>query len=498
MSSAPSRILLVYPPSRTQSHYSCPMGLMMLAAVLEKEGHEVRLLDANAAARHRSADDIVAEAADWRPDVIGVTIVTPLVRQAYRLAERLREGGYKLIAGGPHPTLLPEEPLEHGFDAVVVGEGEPTVVEAVEAVLGRAPMESVRGLVFRGADGLVHRNEPREPIADLDSLPAPARHLVTPADFGATPDLHAPLFTSRGCPARCAYCAGGLFGKKFRFRSADGVVDEMIALNREYGTRHFYFVDDAMTMDADRMRRICSRLIDERFGFTWNMMTRIDTMNEDLLDLVSRAGCVQIEYGVESGNPETLKKIHKPHTVEMVRRVIPMTARHGIRPMVFFILGFPWEDPQTTDATLELMRELSPHVVFQPAIASILVPFPGTEVYERYKDEYDFERWWLTDDRTYDAPRIETHAYYQTVMYRLGMVLDADFFRYSPEMKAKIHEVFRFMCASNMRQRGVLHRAMSLLALDVSRTLDSMSPRLERAVFRAPVKFRQLVKRAMM
>ena len=116
----------------------------------------------------------------------------------------------------------------------------------------------------------------------------------------------------------------------------------------------------------------------------------------------------------------------------MVRRVVPLTRRYGIRPVGFFILGFPWEDPQATDATLQLMRDLSPYIVFQPAIASILVPFPGTEIYDRYKDEYGFAQWWTSDDRTYDAPRIDTHPFYQTVMYRMGVVLDADFFRYTP------------------------------------------------------------------
>jgi len=496
MTTEPARILLVYPPSRTQSHFSCPMGMLMLAAVLEKAGYCVRLLDANAARRRLTAADVAAIAAEMRPDLIGMTLVTPLVKEAYRLAESLRSCGAKLVAGGPHATLLPDEPLDHGFDAVVVGEGEPTVVEAVEAVLGRTPLEAVQGLVYRGPDGQVRHNEPRPPVADLDSLPAPARHLLRAADFGSTADLHAHIFTSRGCPGRCAYCAGGLFGKKFRFRSADSVVDEMISLNRDYGTRHFHFVDDAMSMDRDRMKRICNRLIDERLGFTWHMMTRIDAVDEELLDLAARAGCVQIDYGVESGNPDTLKRIHKPHTVEMVRRVIPMTRRHGIRPVVFFILGFPWETPQAVDATLGLMRELAPYVEFLPAIASILIPFPGTELYDCYKDEYGLAGWWLSDDRTYDAPRSDTHAFYQTVMYRMGVVLDADFFRYSPDMKAKIHEVFRFMYASNARRRGLLFRTAAMLSLDISRKLDAVSPRLERALFKAPLKLRQLAKRA--
>jgi anaerobic magnesium-protoporphyrin IX monomethyl ester cyclase len=488
-------VLLIYPPSRTQSHFSCPMGMLMLGAVLERVGCKVRLLDANANCRRYSAAEIVALAEQMRPDVIGMTLVTPLVKEAYRLAQNLRGCGAKLIAGGPHATLLPGEPLEHGFDATVVGEGEPTIVEAIEAVLGRMPLDAVKGLAYRGVDGSVHYNEPRPLIADLDSLPPPARHLVAPADFGATADLHAHIFTSRGCPARCAYCAGGLFGKRFRFRAADSIVDEMIALNREHGTGHFYFVDDAMAMDRERMQRICGRIIQERLGFTWNMMTRIDTMDEELLDLAYRAGCRQIDFGVESGDPETLKKIHKPHTVEMVRRVIRMTRQRGICPVTFFILGFPWETPQSINVTIDLMKALAPDVLFMPALASILVPFPGTEIYDRYKDEYGFAEWWLRDDRTYDAPRIDTHAFYETVMFRMGVVLDADFFRYLPEMKAKIHEAFRFMFASNLARRGRLYRTAALLALDVSRKLDAVSPCLEHALFAAPAKLRQAVRR---
>jgi anaerobic magnesium-protoporphyrin IX monomethyl ester cyclase len=498
MMSAPAvKILLIYPPSRTQSHFSCPMGLLMLAAVLEKAGHEIHLLDANAANHRLSTEQIVEIAAGRQPDVIGITLVTPLVKEAYRLAAALRPCGARLIAGGPHATLLPEEPLENGFDAVVVGEGEPTVVEAVDAVLGRVPMASVKGLLYRSLDGRVQRNEPRPPVDNLDSLPAPARHLVNAADFGPpdNADLHAHIFTSRGCPGRCVYCAGGLFGKRFRFRSADSVVDEMIALNRDYGTRHFYFVDDAMTMDRTRIERICRRLIDERLGFTWNMMTRIDAVDEGLLALVSQAGCRQIEYGIESGNADTLKRIHKPHTAEMVRRIVPLTRRYGICPVGFFILGFPWEDPQATDATLQLMRELSPYIVFKPALASILIPFPGTELYDRYKEQYGFARWWLSDDRTYDAPRAETHALYETVMYRMGAILDADFFRYTAAMKAKIHEVFRFMYSSNARRRSFIVRVAALSALDLSRKLDAVSPRLERMLFKVPVTLWQAIKR---
>ncbi|OFX25512.1 MAG: hypothetical protein A2V77_19380 [Anaeromyxobacter sp. RBG_16_69_14] len=491
-----ARVLLVYPPSRTQKHSSCPASIMMLGAVLERAGYEVHLLDANAASRRLSTAQVVEHVRQLRPDVVGVTLLTPLVKEAYRLAFELRDCGARLLAGGPHATLLPEEPVEHGFGATVVGEGEPTIVEAVEAMLGRRPLESVLGLVYRGEDGHIEHNDPRPLVADLDSLPLPARHLVNPADYGSGPNeaLFTHVFTSRGCPARCAYCAGGLFGKKFRFRSADSVVDEMIAIHRSYGTRDFYFTDDAMSMNHQRTEQICRRLIDEQHGFTWSMMTRIDSVDEALLEMAAHAGCVQIDYGVESGNPQTLKRIHKPHTVEMVRRVIPLTHRHGIRSAVFFILGFPWEDAPAIDLTLQLMKDLSEYVVFCPAIASVLIPFPSTEIYERYKDQCGFASWWISDDRTFDAPRLGTHPFYQATTFRLGAVLDADFFHYSRKVKEKMFDVFRFMRASNLKERGFWSRFLRLGAFDLSRKLDSISPLLERAVFTVPLALMEVVR----
>jgi radical SAM superfamily enzyme YgiQ (UPF0313 family) len=179
----------------------------------------------------------------------------------------------------------------------------------------------------------------------------------------------------------------------------------------------------------------------------------------------------------------------------MVRRVIPMTHRAGIQPLVFFILGFPWEDPASIDETLALMKEISPYVDFHPAIASVLVPFPATELYDRYKDQFGFDGWWLSEDRAYDAPRAESHPYYQRVIYRLGAVLDADFFHYPPEVKEKIHEVVRFMHVSNLRNRSVLAQKGILFGLDLSRRLHAVAPRLERVLFNSLEEAKLLLKK---
>lgn len=488
-----ARVLLIYPPSRSQSHGSCPAALTMLAAVLEGAGHEVHLLDANACARRRGRAEIVARATELRPDVIGITLVTPLAREAYRLARELRPLGAKLLAGGPHATLLPVEPVEHGFDATVVGEGEPAIVEAVEALLGARPLAEVAGLVFRDDEGALRATPPRPAPTDLDALPSPARHLVDPADYGgdASGELHMNLFSSRGCPAKCSYCAGGLFGRRFRFRSAKSVVDEMLAVHARFGTGTFHFMDDAMTVNRGRVVEICDRLVESGRELRWSIMTRVDRVDEELLRTLRRGGCVQIDYGIESGHPETLLRIHKPHTVEQVRRVVPLTAAAGIAPYVFFILGFPWDTPETIEETASLMRELAPHVAkFDPAIASVLIPFPATEIYEKFKDQYGFAEWWLDDARCYDAPDRRRHAFFEAEAFPRGAALDADFFGYSPAVRRKILDVFELMWRHNLRARAgrEVSTAASLakpILFDLSRRLHEVSPPLERAVFRS-------------
>jgi len=482
----PVRVLLVYPPSRSQLHESCPTGLTMVGAALEQAGFEVRLLDANAARRPQTSEQITRFASQWKPQVIGMTLVTPLVLESYRLAAMLRQTGALLLAGGPHATILPDEPLSHGFDAVVIGEGEPAAVEAVKALVGLMPKHEVKGWAYLGPDGTVCRTDdrPREP--DLDSLPIPARHLVDPADYGESAGgaLHQNLFTSRGCPAKCAYCAGALFGKRFRPRSADSVLREMKEVHEAYGTTHFHFMDDAMTADKSRMEAFCRGLVDIALKVTWSMMTRIDLVNEELLAMFAQAGCVRIDYGVESGCPETLKRIHKPHTVQMVRKIIPATARVGIRPYVFFILGFPWEGHEQLEATERLMAELSPYVdCFHPAVASIIIPFPGTEIYERYKDEHGFQNWWLSPERTYDSPARGRHSFFERRVFTRGAVLDADFFHYHASIKTRIRQVFKFMYMHNLRNAGRLSRWAHALMLDVSESLQRSFPALERLLF---------------
>jgi len=496
----PAKILLIYPPSKLQIHQSFPLGLLNIARILEDAGHEVRVLDANAAKRKMNIPDIVQYAQHMKPDIIGISLLTSFIKSAYQLVAELKKDGVKakLLAGGPHATIVPEEPLAYGFDAAVNGEGEATIIEAVQGLQGHLSKDQVKGWSYRNTEGKYIRTEPRPPIHNLDDLPLPARHKVNPEDYGKNNAhvLHTNIFSSRGCPARCAFCSGHMFGKKFRFRSAEGMIEEIIHIHKNYGTNHFHFVDDAMTVDKDRMKEFCQRLQEIRLPITWSMMTRIDLVNETLLREAFQAGCTQVDYGVESGHPETLKRIHKPHTVEMVRQVIPMTKAAGIKPYVFFILGFPWEDVRALQNTYDLMIELSAYVdLFHPAVASILIPFPGTEIYEKYKDQYQFENWWLTEERNYGAPTYHKHAYFESKCFYLGTALDADFFHYSPQIKEKIREIFQFMYRHNLKRNGLLARIIRGTMFTCSRKLYTLSPILENIIFSPVQRMEYLTKK---
>ena len=160
-----------------------------------------------------------------------------------------------------------------------------------------------------------------------------------------------------------------------------------------------------MTVDRKRMLELCDALAGSGLGLTWSMRTRIALVDEELLRAARRGGCDQVDYEVESGHRPTLARIHARHTLEEVERVVPLTAGLGMKPYAFFILGFPWDTPETVDETQRLMEELAPYIDrFHPAMAALLIPLPGTEIYETYKDEHGFAGWWFATSAPTTSP----------------------------------------------------------------------------------------------
>ena len=338
------------------------------------------------------------------PDLVGISAVTPSISRAQHLAECIKTFNPRIttILGGPHITSVPLETMERtsAIDVGVVGEGEVTLLDIVERFDGsKMSLIGIRGTIVRDDAGQFHWGEPRELISDIDSLGFPAYDLVDrnfplhPAMFKTkrVPAIHA--ITSRGCAHTCLYCNTNIFNKKIRFHSADYVIN-LIKQLMQLGYREISFEDDNFTDHRKRLTEICNWLIDERIELVWSVNARIDTVDEVVLKLMRRAGCWYISYGVESGSQETLDRIGKKITLDLIRQRIKLTRKCGIEAKGFFIIGFPWETEQTIQETVDfaLSLQLSDLNIFP------LTPFPGTAVYDQAKLQGAFDDDWSKMD----------------------------------------------------------------------------------------------------
>ena len=377
------------------------ISLLYLASAL-RDHCELSVLDAS----FLDLDEETAMAVVLRfdPDIVGISAVTPSIFRAQNLAERIKRNSSRVttILGGPHITSVPMETMQRSpaIDVGVVGEGETTLCDIIYRFDGsRQNLIGIRGTIVRDDAGQLHRADPRELIDNIDSLGLPAYDLVDrsiplhPALFKTkrVPAIHA--ITSRGCAHTCSYCNTNIFNKKLRFHSAGYVIDLIKNLMKQ-GYREISFEDDNFTDHRKRLAEICNWLINERIDLVWSVNARIDTVDEEMLRLMRRAGCWYISYGVESGNQETLDRIGKKITLNLIRQRVEMTRKCGIEAKGFFIIGFPWETEQTIRETVEfaLSLQLSDLNIFP------LTPFPGTAIYDQAKEQGYFDDDWSKMD----------------------------------------------------------------------------------------------------
>jgi radical SAM superfamily enzyme YgiQ (UPF0313 family) len=336
-----------------------------------------------------------------RPEVLGISTITPTVKRGYALADECRALGIPVILGGPHVTFLPEEALDHA-DLVVRGEGEGAMtalldlwhagyVKATDAEYARVP-----NLTWKNAAGTVQHNPMGPWIADLDALPVPDFSLADgTADcrFGGKTTVM--VQTSRGCPFDCSFCSvTGMFGKKFRYRSIESVLSEVRRYNRR---DHFvFFCDDNFTANKRRARELVGAMIQERFRFQWSTQVRTDLARDpELVALMKRAGCHTVFIGFESVNPKSLTEMKKSQTLEEIRNAMRVIQGAGIHIHGMFVFGFEDDDWQTVEATVRLAREMK----LTSVQLLILTPLPGSELYERLAGEGRFtsRNWDLYD-----------------------------------------------------------------------------------------------------
>ncbi len=357
-----------------------PLGILYVAAYLKKNTqHQIKILDLQL--EDKNEDELREYLLEEKPDIIGITAITFMMIDTIKLIKLISKilPDVKIILGGPHVNIYPQETLEiPGVDFIVLGEGELPALDLINHINDKEKLKTIKGLVFKD-NGQIINTGPRELLQDLDQLPHPARELTNYKKYYSTISTANPttsMFTSRGCPYKCIFCDRPHLGKHFRARSASNVVDEIEKI-KNLGIKEIFIYDDTFTIDRQRVIDICNEILKRGIKINWDVRARVNTVDEELLKLMRKAGCTRIHYGVESGVDRILKNLRKGITVEMAKKAFQATKKTGIEAAAYFMIGCPGEKLEDIKQSIKLAKELKPDYVH----FSVLTPFPATEIY---------------------------------------------------------------------------------------------------------------------
>ena len=381
-------VLLISPPFKGLLRE--PMGLYYLAGVLNSNGISTALMDFNIELPTRSGFRRYLQ--DLKPRIVGVTTYTFNFSVAQKIIEEIKktEPGTVTVMGGVHASALPEEILKDtpALDFIVVGEGEFTFLELCRKILDGETVEDVRGLALR-RDRKVVINPPRELIRDLDSLPLPNRELLPFEKYPV-----AAVQTSRGCPYNCIFCnINGFYGRRIRLRDPRKVVEECSILIEKFRRDRLFFFGDAFTFRSDWVEEFCDEILCKGLRFEWGCETRVDNVSLPLLRKMRRAGCIEIQYGIDYGDEEVLKNLGKDISIGAISDAVEWAKEAGLFVDAFFIFNVPGEDEGTMENTFDLIQRVPVDAIE----INLLTPYPGTPLWADPENfgmriiDYDFD-----------------------------------------------------------------------------------------------------------
>ncbi len=487
-------VLLVDPPFYRFFHYYnryFPLGLSYLASSLRKGGHRVTIYDADCNRGSKGMDytrlpemyriylkelknpenPIIREISDvlarYRPDVVGVTVMTPKAASAFTVASLVKQYNKNchVVFGGPHATLKAAEILgnAHDVDFVINGEGEAAMLDLMNALSHTASEAStpagnesgigaISGLSYR-RNGKAAHNPTRKFIDELDSLPFPDRGSFLGQDTYTSEDMGL-LMGSRGCPYSCSYCATQIWTRKVRYRSLSNIIEEMSGVYLRHGTRQFTFKDDSFTVNRKRVMEFCNNLMEAGLKVNWDCNTRVDLVDMELLKAMKRAGCNSIKVGIESGSERILKLMDKGITLERTREAARLFRAAGIHWTAYFMMGVPTETREDVEKTLKLLYEIKPSF----ASVGVYEPFPGTRLFD-----IGVERGLVNKEMGYEDffTRIPSDYYLKDVNRRVDTMDAKGFAALEEEVKNAFHAynkgVMRIYERARARSRIYLH-----------------------------------------
>jgi len=364
-----------------------PLGICYLAAVLKKNNIPVSIIDAEA--ENLGSSDILKRLEKFKCDFVGITSSTVAFPKSLELAKKIKYSNKDISTaiGGPHVSALPQETLKHDcFDVGIIGEGEYTFLELVQALSNKKNYENINGLVIK-KNGKIIKTKSRGPIENLDELPYPARELLSDKNLYNPPPMNylkkpvLSIMTSRGCPNKCTFCDHGVFGNKFRGHSAKRIIDEIKMLIKDFNAKEISIVDDNFTVDKERVFEFCRLLKKNKINIPWNARVSENTVTKKMLKVMQETGCWYIEIGIETGSPRVLKDIKKGTTLEKIAGIVKYANKIGIEVKGFFIIGNPTETKESIEQTIKFAKKIP----LTDIVTAIFTPFPNTEAYEQAK-----------------------------------------------------------------------------------------------------------------
>lgn len=369
-----------------------PLNLAYLTAYLrEKIDCQIKILDTETLGL--GYQEIKEAIKKENPEVAGFTCPSPTINHVFKMCRIIKEDlglDCATVVGGTHPTILPKETLQNPYvDFAVISEGEITFYELVKTIKERRTnFENIKGLYYK-KDGQTLNTPARELISNLDDIPFPARDLFDLKLYYSAPtkkltsEQCSPLLTSRGCAYNCIHCVSkSIWRRQVRYRSVENVMAEIEECIDRYNIKEFNILDEHFTINKKRAAEVCQKIIDKKLPIAWICFSRADAMDDELADLMAKAGCKKISIGLESGSQKMLNLMRKGTTLEQGRKTVRTIIKHGIQAHASFMLGNIGETKETVRETIDFAKSLD----LDNATFFITCPVPGSDLYYYARD----------------------------------------------------------------------------------------------------------------
>lgn len=422
------------------------IGVLELATILSKSNYDVKIIDINYL--YRNNIELLDKSIDKlsfvlkcilceKPKIIGFSCMCNNYHFLLKISEKIKEidPSIKIFFGGPHATLTAEKTLESfkSVDLICQGESETYIIDVIDALLNEKPLASIKGIIYL-QNGIVKNNGKPNLILDLDKLPLLNYKMIEYFDTVEWINIE----VGRGCPFSCTFCSTKTFwNQKSRMKSIDRIIKEVVILKTVYNKTKINFIHDLFTISSDYIKEFCERIIELDINIQWTCSSRIDTVNKNLLNLMKKAGCTSIFFGVETGSEKIQKVIRKNLKINNIYERLTELKETGFNDSTFsFIYGFPQEDEIELRKTINLAFDIIRTFNFKVMLGRFTF-LPQTELYLDYKDEllYDGSTSFITEDLTYSE---------YTDIIKANKEIFPHFFSYQTELSKKYTRLERF------------------------------------------------------